>query len=1090
MEESTNTFTGGLNQDLNPIATPDNVLTDAKNATFITFNGNEMSLQNDMGNTKITYTDPLTNVKQSVTLPQGYVPLGVKEYGGILYIVSKNPSTEQVEIGSFPSPEFVSNDEKLSSVLNVEETKITDDSGVLLGGQSRSESGIFDISTEILHPCDRIKDYSFFPLNFETVSTQNERRLFKYKLINNSTRKDITNLSKPFNLSSKVWYKTLQLTKDKVRQDPVTVIFPKGGMYTYPVKGEAYGDKPDEFASYLYEVDGELKLSMYYEGGGDIRYTLSEQLPGGKTSGPLPGKNIPILYKFDDGGDGIYYFPNLQPGTLSFKFYTETIDYFNLHRIEDQVVKYSPKLVEEAFKFNDKEEQEIIELFATTFFTNGDGATPNEFISPSNVYGNTIRPDALNKYSLWICPENGYKYSRPDTFDSALKNESNRFMTLHWSEGEGEDEGKFTSTIEINDKQQYLKFNKIKLSQPSWVKVNRVVFHYEIFHNDNPSVIIKSDSKICDNINVNDDEWDISHLSIEIPSEGKKVNLGVFMGKSNYFPKYLGTASNGNIELSPFKTITVSSAKGRPNYTVRFSFVPYNTDYNIDISQFKIDRTIDLTKSPDSWEGNLVFKDNPETINVSLDNCVIQYNDPNGTKKFTTLEECENNNNLLTSILYQKYFRYQRIPLNTTSQYFPANDQPYFIYSNVTPNWSEVTDRRRVGYYIEQENVITLLKQTEPSLRKYFNWKGIISPNIKDATGNSVDTGSLMMINYGNTSDYRVWNILKVDNEDSSKSVQINKNDKGELLAPGTISIKSENGIFDGRKIKRGLIGERSTDQNSAFIALALYEQNYSKYIEINTRRLGFSISPTELKYLGAGNNSVKFSKLYYISKNASTTPCDSFGKTLIESELPKDVKGFDNIISEDVYSVLYASIVPIKSYVLSRANIVIDKPYTSSSFSPSDYFTFTFYISPNFIGDLTCNADVLKLSIDNDVKLDDDDNVIFSPPQYLKNTSINIKSGNKKYNRVVLICDGSSLSEDDFTFKFSNSNTNNGIIYNPILYQSRFENESSTICADLRGQGMKLTFSEDISEFNNKLLGGYKLHANYVPVPFYEIID
>ena len=94
MEESTNTFTGGLNQDLNPIATPDNVLTDSKNATFITFNGNEMSLQNDMGNTKITYTDPLTNETQSVTLPQGYVPIGVKEYGGILYIVSKNPSTE------------------------------------------------------------------------------------------------------------------------------------------------------------------------------------------------------------------------------------------------------------------------------------------------------------------------------------------------------------------------------------------------------------------------------------------------------------------------------------------------------------------------------------------------------------------------------------------------------------------------------------------------------------------------------------------------------------------------------------------------------------------------------------------------------------------------------------------------------------------------------------------------------------------------------------------------------------------------------------------------------------------------------------
>ena len=91
MEESTNTFTGGLNQDLNPIATPNSVLTDAKNATFITFNGNEMSLQNDMGNTKITYTDPITNETQSVTLPQGYVPLGVKRiWRNIIYCFQKS----------------------------------------------------------------------------------------------------------------------------------------------------------------------------------------------------------------------------------------------------------------------------------------------------------------------------------------------------------------------------------------------------------------------------------------------------------------------------------------------------------------------------------------------------------------------------------------------------------------------------------------------------------------------------------------------------------------------------------------------------------------------------------------------------------------------------------------------------------------------------------------------------------------------------------------------------------------------------------------------------------------------------------------
>lgn len=51
--ESVNTFSGGLTYDINPITTPNNVLTDGVNATFLTFNGDEMALQNDAGNTKI-----------------------------------------------------------------------------------------------------------------------------------------------------------------------------------------------------------------------------------------------------------------------------------------------------------------------------------------------------------------------------------------------------------------------------------------------------------------------------------------------------------------------------------------------------------------------------------------------------------------------------------------------------------------------------------------------------------------------------------------------------------------------------------------------------------------------------------------------------------------------------------------------------------------------------------------------------------------------------------------------------------------------------------------------------------------------------
>lgn len=93
-KESSNQFTEGLVSDLNPINTPNTVLTDALNATIITYNGNEFSLQNDMGNY------PLENCK----LKPNYIPVGLKEHGDILYIVSYNPLTNHVEVGSYPSP--------------------------------------------------------------------------------------------------------------------------------------------------------------------------------------------------------------------------------------------------------------------------------------------------------------------------------------------------------------------------------------------------------------------------------------------------------------------------------------------------------------------------------------------------------------------------------------------------------------------------------------------------------------------------------------------------------------------------------------------------------------------------------------------------------------------------------------------------------------------------------------------------------------------------------------------------------------------------------------------------------------------------
>ena len=103
-----------INKDLNPIVTPNNVLTDCLNGTFLTFNGDELVLQNDSGNTTITGPKDIGNV----SLSEGFEPLGVKEYGGILYVVSvrkaydslgrRVPSEDEVEFGSYPSPESAS----------------------------------------------------------------------------------------------------------------------------------------------------------------------------------------------------------------------------------------------------------------------------------------------------------------------------------------------------------------------------------------------------------------------------------------------------------------------------------------------------------------------------------------------------------------------------------------------------------------------------------------------------------------------------------------------------------------------------------------------------------------------------------------------------------------------------------------------------------------------------------------------------------------------------------------------------------------------------------------------------------------------
>lgn len=95
MEQTVNTFGKGLQMDTNPMVQGNETLSNALNATFVTMNGNEVILQNDMGNRRV----------DNAYLPSGYEPVGIKEYGGVIYLALYNPITNKSQIGSFPSPE-------------------------------------------------------------------------------------------------------------------------------------------------------------------------------------------------------------------------------------------------------------------------------------------------------------------------------------------------------------------------------------------------------------------------------------------------------------------------------------------------------------------------------------------------------------------------------------------------------------------------------------------------------------------------------------------------------------------------------------------------------------------------------------------------------------------------------------------------------------------------------------------------------------------------------------------------------------------------------------------------------------------------
>lgn len=140
--ESVNTFNKGLLMDLSPLVTPNDSLVNCLNGTILTYNGNENVLQNDMGNGRVG----------TAYLPQGYIPVGTAQLGGIMYIVSYNPIIKKSQIGCFPSPERNITSDNLSVPQNKLEL-----SDLFQGNHIKSKFKKLILLDEPLHPGDKFQ---------------------------------------------------------------------------------------------------------------------------------------------------------------------------------------------------------------------------------------------------------------------------------------------------------------------------------------------------------------------------------------------------------------------------------------------------------------------------------------------------------------------------------------------------------------------------------------------------------------------------------------------------------------------------------------------------------------------------------------------------------------------------------------------------------------------------------------------------------------------------------------------------------------------------------------------------------------------
>lgn len=103
-KRASNTFIGGLNTDRHPLTSQNTELIEAQNIDLLAVGeGYQLILQKREGNAKVLY---ITDGPVDAGLTSGFIPLTVKEFNNIAYIVSVNPDTGEGELGTFPSPDY------------------------------------------------------------------------------------------------------------------------------------------------------------------------------------------------------------------------------------------------------------------------------------------------------------------------------------------------------------------------------------------------------------------------------------------------------------------------------------------------------------------------------------------------------------------------------------------------------------------------------------------------------------------------------------------------------------------------------------------------------------------------------------------------------------------------------------------------------------------------------------------------------------------------------------------------------------------------------------------------------------------------